>query len=245
MPSSSHAVVVSYYDQRSFEPLVSLLRSLKKYPAGLEYGLYLTINGRSESLPRDILDSFDGVFEQENAGYNLGAWQNAWQKIEAQYFLFLQDDCFIRRRYWLKAFDDRYQCLAQPALLGEYLNPNWDSSWQSLLNHKNPETQKRAENYLETLAEIDVPPGDTARHLTAVVQYLSRAALQAVGGYRSFDNYQQAIAAEIAISRQIESLGGQLCQVHGVAHRFVGHPQWRSKDFKGRLRRYFGPTIHK
>jgi hypothetical protein len=41
---------------------------------------------------------------RENTGFNIGAWDYGWRHLPPyDYYLFLQDDCFIVRPLWLKA----------------------------------------------------------------------------------------------------------------------------------------------
>jgi len=231
------AVVVSTWVGNPPDYLRRLCSSMRKQPAGVDYRLFLSANGLDYEIPPDLKGLFHRVFIRENRGFNLGAWDHAWRHLpDHDFFLFLQDDCRVIRRRWLQAFLERFHQLPRCGLLGENLNRNWDREWSALLSSRSERSDRgctspspvsrRARFYRETLERWRIPPGRTARHLTAVVHFTSRAVLEEVGGYDLADNYEEAIAAEIAISRKIEASGHAIAQVGARRHSRIAHREW-------------------
>lgn len=231
------AVVIAGWQGHDRAPLEALLSTFERYPAGLEHDLVLCVNGAGFDLPPSLRDRFASVFVRENTGYNLGAWDHAWRRLpEHERFLFVQDECTALRRNWLAAFATRFDRTPGCGLVGEHLNRPWDRRWTELCASEGT-GGARARTYLATLERWGAPAGDRATHLTTVVQYTSRAVLEAVGGYRIGASYDEAIAAEIGFSRAVADRGLALVQLGTRRHCRIAHPQWPSDGVAGRLSR--------
>jgi hypothetical protein len=240
------AVVISSWVGHPSKYLLTLRESIARHPPGAGHDLFLCANGLDYSLPGELVPLFSEIFIRENTGYNLGAWDHAWRQLPGyDRFLFLQDDCLVKRPGWLRDFIHCFDSTPACGLVGEHLIRAWDRPWSELTEQKDrdarddraSEQAALARFYRETLARWGIPEGPTARALTAVVHFTSRSILEEVGGYNLGRNYQEAIAAEIGFSRKIEARGYSLVQIGRQRHSRIGHPQWNRQGFFARLRR--------
>jgi len=239
------AVVISSWVEHRFRYVGGICDSMVRHPAGLDYDIFLSVNGREHPPPANLVRRFSGVFTRENVGYNLGAWDYAWRHLPGyDRFLFLQDECIVKRARWLEDFVRRFDATPACGLVGEHLIAGWHRSWDDLvnaaLNAHSPtaiEQCQWASFYRRTLARWGIPEGPTARHLTTVVHFTSRSILEEVDGYNIGHSYREAIAAEIGFSRKIEARGYRLMQIGRRRHSRIGHPQWDRRGFLSRLRR--------
>jgi hypothetical protein len=240
------AVVVSTWSGNPPEYLLALCRSMQEHEAGVPFDPVLVANGLDFQLPSELRARFREVLVRENRGLNLGAWDHAWRALpEHERFLFLQDDCRVLRKGWLADFARRFESVPRCGLVGEHLNHGWDRPWGELCDAELQGARKgeagrrfaaRARGYRERLAAWGVPEGATARHLTSVVHFTSREMLEAVNGYRSARDHDEAIAAEIAFSRQIAARDRELVQVAARRHSRIGHREWKSESLLSHVR---------
>ncbi len=244
------AVVVSTWTGNPSSYLIALCRSLTEYPAGADYDLFLCANGLGYSPPEELVPLFKNIFIRENTGYNLGAWNYAWQQLpDYDRFLFLQDDCVIRRHMWLSDFIECFDSNTRCGLVGETLQRGWGKPWSMMCNpepmdRKDREPVKRAAwvSFVRNmLAQWGIPEGPTGLHITTVVQFTSRAVLEEVDGYNIGLTKEQAIAAEVGFSRKVEAKGYKLVQIGRRRHGRIGHREWPRNTFFYRLKR----SIHK
>jgi hypothetical protein len=240
------AVVISSWVGHPSKYLLALCESIARHPPGAGHDLFLCANGLDYSPPGELVPLFSEIFIRENTGYNLGAWDHAWRQLPGyERFLFLQDDCLVKRPRWLRDFILRFDSTPACGLVGEHLIRAWDRPWSELTDPRAPRSRRGhsseqsalANFYSETLARWGIPEGPTARALTAVVHFTSRSILEEVGGYNLGRTYQEAIAAEIGFSRKIEARGYSLVQIGRQRHSRIGHPQWNRQGFFARLRR--------
>ena len=235
------AVVISTWDGNPSDYIFSLVDSLNRYNAGVPYDLYLCANGESYRLPQNLSNIFKKLLVRENTSFNLGAWDYAW-RILPQYdnYLFMQDDCYIKKNNWLKDFIQCFNSIEKCGLVGEYLNKSWDMPWTELTGSDSKKKvskkkRERAEFYIETLRKWGIPKSETASHLTSVVHFASRKILEEVDGYIITNDYNEAIAAEIAFSKKIQNKGYEIVQIGKRRHSRIGHRQWMSDGFFSRL----------
>ena len=249
------AVVVSTWTGHPPDYLRALCASFERHEAGADYALVLCANGEDYRLPSGLESAFERIFVRENVGFNMGAWDFAWRRLDDyDRFLFAQDDCYVRQRRWLRDFIACFERTPRCGLVGENLRRPWNKPWDVLLRENGERSSSepradggaaRARYYRKLIEDWGIPPGENARHLTAVVQFTSREALEAVDGYNIAATYQEAIAAEIAFSRKIEARGLQLAQVGRYRHSRIGHRQWRQKDPISRWRRSMAKRIRR
>jgi len=241
------AVVVATWEGNPPRYLRGLLESFERYDAGLLFRPFLVVNGHGYPLDASIAACFERVLERENTGFNLGAWDHAWRALgDCERFLFLQDDCFARRRNWLRDIALRFDRTPRCGLVGEQIQRNFDRPWSELVvarsatltsRRVSASVAARARYYREKLREWGIHEGRAARHVTTVVQYTSREVLEDVGGYDLVSNYEDAIAAEIGFSCKLTARGYALAQVGRRRHARIGHREWSDDGFAARLRR--------
>jgi hypothetical protein len=238
-------VVVSHYDARPSAPLVRLLDELHRQPAGWPYALRVVVNETSGArLP--ALPSAVEVLRRPNLGFNIGAWEHGW-RTDPPYsaYLFLQDECVVRRSPWLLPFVER---ASEPeiGLLGERLNPAWAFTWEELgrrlQGHRLPahevdgQETDRLSAYHAFFARQGIPPGTRGDHLQTLALFARREVLETMGGFPLGRNYGEAIAAEIGTSKKVEALGLRIAQVGDLPFSCFAHPQWLARDAEHRAR---------
>ncbi|MEZ4601553.1 MAG: hypothetical protein R2940_17330 [Syntrophotaleaceae bacterium] len=242
------AVVISAWEGHPALVLRRLVNSMKRFAPGVPFDPVLSINGEGYDLPEDLAAVFRHVFRRENTGYNLGAWDHAWRHLAGyDYYLFLQDECFIRRGNWVRLFLQRFAGDRDCGLIGENLNPGWNHSWQDLIESESFSEKKRqrAMLYRQLLQQWGIPAGQTAAHLTSVVQFTARRILEEVDGYPIRNEHGEAVAAEIGFSRKIAAAGYSLHQLGRWRHQTIGHPQWPTEALWRKFRESLRPTAHR
>lgn len=246
----SSALIISFYDRRPLEPLVSLLDSLDRHAAGSEVRRLLVVNATgAQEIPTAVASRVDEVFTRANRGMNIGAWDAGWRHWPGfDNYLFLQDECFAVRDGWMRAVED---ALAKPGagLVGESLNPAWDKDWDALRTtagtSRLPEhlidgraADNRVDCYLHHMRRYGIEPGSGGRHLRSLVWALSADTLRAIGGFPEGGNYGECIAAEIGVSRAVAALDRRVEQFADAPFHFFRHCEW-NQDRAG------GPFTHK
>jgi hypothetical protein len=232
-------VIISFWCERSIKPLLHLLKQLQRIESGCLFDIVVVCNANSLGNIPDLpqLDSQKVKYLiRENTGFNIGAWDYGWRHLPPyDYYLFLQDDCFIVRPLWLKAFVDRFCQSPQIGFLGESLN--WECTWEELVRSSynqinrdhllNGEPVKRVDFYRHFLEEHKIPEGETAEHLQSIIIFTSRSILEKIDGFILGKNYGEAIASEIAISKKVQGLGYQIQTVNpDSCYHYIAHPQW-------------------
>lgn len=230
--SSKTLVVISYWDQRPVADLNGLIRSMERHEAGRSFDACIVVNqesGRALDAPKTTFPL--SVLNRPNAGMNIGAWDWGWREMPLyDHYIFLQDECRILRDGWLDAY---VRCLLEPevGIVGESINQRWCRSWDELVAEppKNPRSNlvlERARICLRFMRSLNIPAGLTARHLRSLIWGLSKSTLQKLSGFPIGANYEECIAAEVAVSRQVESLGLSIRQIHRLPFYYVSHVQW-------------------
>ncbi|BCU14391.1 hypothetical protein MAN88_49550 [Microcystis aeruginosa] len=92
-------VIISFWCERSIKPLLHLLKQLQRIESGCLFDIVVVCNANSLGNIPDLpqLDSQKVKYLiRENTGFNIGAWDDGWRHLPPyDYYLFLQDDCFI------------------------------------------------------------------------------------------------------------------------------------------------------
>jgi len=238
--STPVAVIVASWSGSNSDSVARLVSGMHDHTAGIDFNLYCCINGEGFTLPDSLSARFTRVFRRENLGFNLGAWDYCWRNLPGHdYFLFLQDECFIRRRNWLKGFLSAYRRLPGAGLVGENYNTRWSKPWDTLTDEAySRRIAKRARCYRFWLEQRNIPIGSHAGHLATVAQFTSREVLEQVGGFDICESYDEAIAAEIAFSRKCINAGMGIAQADVRRHFFIGHPQWPCDRLLPAIRRH-------
>lgn len=232
-------VVVSFYEPRPMAPLEELVHALLRTPAGADFDIVVVVNRTTSgtlALPIPV-DAVKAVLNRPNEGMNIGAWDHGWRHFpDYDGYLFLQDECELKSECWLKPFVDAAG-MPGTGLIGESWNAGWDRSWEamrvSVEGQHMPEhnLQGRAANrvdvYLEFMSRRGVATGQRAGHLRSLVWFANRHTLVAMNGFLQGANFGECIAAEIAATKCVESLGLRSLQVDVQPFRYFGHKEWR------------------
>lgn len=230
-------VVVAHYAERPLDPLVHLLDSMARFPAGAAYEVRVVVN-------RDLADEIClperhggvEVIYRPNAGYNIGAWEAGWRRgPEYGGYLFLQGECQVVRAEWIAAFS---AAAAGPGvgLVGECLSPDWDAPWDELAERFRGQTlpehtvegrpTDRVDCYRDFFRRRGISPGVRGDHLQSLILFARRAVLERVGGFPQCGGYGEAIAAEIGTSKKVQAAGLTVRQIEVEPFAYIEHPQW-------------------
>lgn len=250
MTGSKHTlVVISYYDRRPIDNLVALIKTLETHEACSPFDVCVVVNRTSD---REIqLPDFSmpvQVVYRPNLGMNIGAWDYGWRVNSGyQHYLFLQDECYAIREQWLSSFKQKL-AETNAGLVGESLNSNWDRNWNQLRveqekvvmpEHEiNGKRVNRVDFYLNYLRSQQTSAGPTGRHMRSLVWFLGVGTLEKINGFPIGRNYGECIAAEITVSKKVESLGLSIVQVDAQPFSYFRHVEW-NQDCAG------APFTHK
>lgn len=174
-------VVISFYEPRPLLPLEELIRALSQTLAGADFDIVLIVNRTTSgemALPFPT-DAFKAIVNRPNEGMNIGAWDHGWRQFpDYQGYLFLQDECVLKSKFWLKAFVEAAK-LPGAGLIGESWNSGWDRPWsamrltvegQDMPEHSLQGTPaNRVDVYLEYMARHGIDAGQKAGHLRSLV----------------------------------------------------------------------------
>ena len=236
-------VVVSYWVGRSPRALHRLLNQMQLVDAGVPFDLVIVCNGGDRqplTLPSRFDDLRPRILNRENSWYNIGAWHHAWERTEGyKYYLFLQDDCFLKDVAWLHDFIHRLKFDPGIGLLGEYINYD-RMSWEYVRRvvytdyMGDPSTWPYPEHPVDyfhrVLAGRQIDPTGYAGHIPLIVLFASRRVLDEVGGFPYFGpTYRDGIASEYGIAKSVENRGHRLATVVDQTFRYLGHPQWTDR----------------
>ncbi|PPD54307.1 MAG: hypothetical protein CTY10_07735 [Methylotenera sp.] len=234
---------------------------MMKVKAGCEFGLIVVCNGGNEQplyLPARFQKLNAIVLNRENSGYNIGAWNFGWQSAKSSYsyFMFLQDDCFLKEKNWLYQYQYRLSTDDKLGLLGEVIM--WDRmTWHYIrqatdrdlggdwYDKNQPHPIDFYQNYL---ASNNIPKGELGSHLQSIILFTSSKILSEIGGFPVGKTYQDAIACEIGISRMIESKGYRISKVDDYPFKLIGHRQWTGKrklinQIRNKVKGYMRPLL--
>lgn len=237
---TSALVVVSFYDGRPRSELDALLHDLATIPAGWPFSVLVVVN-QERAEPTVISAPLPDlrVLHRPNAGYNIGAWDHGWRSApDHDFYLFLQQECRVRRPDWLRPFVRRLQ-LPEVGLIGERTNPAWDRPWDELeqrfAGHElrdhfvDGKPATRLATYRHFFARHGIDPGPRGDHLQTLVLAATGATLRRIGGLPVGRDYGEAIAAEIGVSKRVQALGLTAEQIGPVPFTCFTHPQWQDK----------------
>jgi hypothetical protein len=218
------------------------------FEAGCGFTVLVVVNGGTVEIPTTVKRRLAahglGVSSRENTGYNIGAWDHGWRLLPGfDRYLFLQDECFIRREGWLGAFVERMRADPGLGLLGESFSKWWEREWGELLASDMNQAREdhvylgrvmpKVELYMRFLEDRAIPLGRTASHLQSLVLFTSRDVLLRTDGFPTGENYGQAVAGEIGISKQVEALGLAVDTVHAQRFRYIGHAEHVKRRRRG------------
>lgn len=222
LTSAPNLVVVSYYDGRPPTELVALLDQIAEIDAGALFDVCVVVNTINPSVPLDLPQrhKHKELLYRPNRGYNVGAWQYGWRtKREYEFYLFLQDECTIRRTGWLEAFQN-VAMKPRNGLIGESLDPF--VNWIAFSNYF-PEVYQDCR---KIAAELDIPMGKNADHLQTLVIGARREVLDRMGGFVLGESKRDAVAGEVLTSVVARAHGYRIRQVAWRPFEYINHQQW-------------------
>lgn len=228
MPPS--LVVISYYDQRPVATLIALLDQLRSVSAGALFDLLVVVNAEDSSAPalphrhKELR-----VILRENRGMNIGAWQHGWTHNPGyEFYLFLQDECVLRRPGWLAAFRNAARGRGV-GFVGESLCCY--GSWQAY-ERAHPGATRHCES---VAARYGIRLGSTPDALQTLAIGARADIMERTGGFVEADGKADAIAGEVLTSVRARSLGLRNVQVAWRPFEYIAHPQWADlRDMSGR-----------
>ena len=224
---------------------------MRKVDAGVPFDLVVVCNGGDRD-PFSLPAAYDGlgwrVFNRENVGFNIAAWDHGWRNADGyEYYLFVQDDCYLKQRQWLSRFESRFDQDRRIGLLGEmvvYDQMTWDyvraTTYEKFWGDPGrwPEPAHPIDTYKALFDRQGIPWSETCTHLPSIILFTSRRVLDEIDGLPFFGpSYREAVAGEFAISRLVESKGYRIAKVTDYPFEVIGHPQW---SVTGKLR---DPTL--
>lgn len=223
-------VVVASYKQRGDHNLERILGQLN----GLSPAI-VVVNDDSADCVSVRSHGDTSVLTRPNTGMNIGAWSEAIPYVaEYKTVIFIQDECFVQDSAFLSAYAQRL-AMTGVGMIGESLNPKWDCSWKAIARSRvNYSFQDeggshvtRVDYYRRKMVEWRIDPGESAKHLRALVWAFSRESLAAVGSFPIGGTKEESIAAEIAVAKKVEQLGFSVEQVASEHFKYFGHVEWR------------------
>jgi hypothetical protein len=235
-------IVISFYAGRDPSSLSRLLRDLDAYRSLIR----LVINTDNLSSPASLLDYGVETLLTENHGMNIGAWHKGFSRWpDADYYLFLQDECYLKKDGFLREIVQRMESDTKLQFLGESLNYRWDRPWRDLLlsplnqfssgHYINHQYSKRVDTYLHNLVRWGVDPGPSGLHLRSLVWALSGRLIRELKNFPIGTNRGECIAAEIAVSRKVRQLGYEIAQIGSAPFTYFGHVEWRDDGIAKRM----------
>lgn len=227
-------IIISYYNRTSPRSLRILLEQLSDYSDLIR----LVVNVESSNDVSSFASLGVKYCVTENEGMNIGAWTKGYQIWpEADFYIFLQDECYVKRLDFLPQIISQFKADQKVGLLGETLNYRWNHDWQLLLEspinryetqHEIDDIQsKRVDCYLHHMRRWKIDPGQSALHLRSLVWALPAQVMRRLGGFPIGRNKGECIAAEIAVSRRLISLGYRISQFGTQPFTYFGHREWR------------------
>lgn len=232
----SALVIVSYYNGWPPDTLYCLLDQLHTVPSGYPFELGIVIN-QTGSQASEVPHRFGNipVLTRKNIGYNIGAWEHGWRHFSSHdIYLFLQDECQLVRSGWLRAFVGSVS-RSGVGLVGESLNlfTTWKFLESSFLSLTSPNAEfagVKPDVFFQILDRFflanGINKGLECDHLQSLVLCTRRDVLERIGGFPIGQSKAEAVAAEIGISKRVQSLGLQVRQIGLRPFEYVSHPQW-------------------
>jgi hypothetical protein len=220
MPGSNR-VVVSYYDQRPIATLLDLLDQATGIDAGAFFDICVVVNAEG-TTPIRLPERHKAVavLHRENRGYNIGAWQHGWRADPRyDFYLFLQDECVIRRAGWLAAIATAARG-ARTGFVGEGMDcyESWktfDRCWPPIA----AEVRRMA-------AAHRIPLGTRPDYVQTLIVGSRREVLERTGGFVVGEGKVGACAGEILTSVRARAFGLRNAQVAWRPFEYIRHPQW-------------------
>ncbi len=230
----SFRIIVSHYYARPVSQLLQLLASLESYWPDVT----VVVNSDTPEMSIPSIRKLR-MIRNDNVGMNIGAWNAGFLDYpQADYYLFLQDECFLKRDTFREAVVARFKSDSNLGMLGESINSRWRAPWDALLDSSlnliesghyiGGVPSKRVDTYLNAMRTWGINPGLTGEHLRSLVWAFPGDVLRKFGSFPIGQNRGDCIAAEISVSRKIIDMGLKYDQFTGTPFTYFGHSEWRA-----------------
>ena len=233
-------IIISYYNSRPFLNLLSLYSSLDTF----RDDIIIVENFDHQPFLQVVLPTAT-VIPNQNKGMNIGAWTRGFLEAPNEdFYVFLQDECFLKRKIAIAEITMRFDNNPGLGLLGETLNYRWNQGWDDLA--KGPLNRiedghyienipaPRVDTYLDCMRRWGINPGDTGLHLRSLMWATSGPVMHRLGGFPVGRNKGECIAAEIGVSCAVRAVGLLVEQLNPQPFWGFGHREWRP-DGTGKL----------
>jgi hypothetical protein len=242
MIKTKTCVIICYWTGRSTQRLHQLLNQMLTIDAGTDFNLAIVCNGGDKN-PLTLPKKFDAlrpqIFNRENVGLNIMAWDYGWRAVgDYEYYLFLQDECFLKKTGWVSEFEYRMSADQGIGLLGEYIMwPNM--TWQFIRQATDRdlgvdwfpgESVHPLDFYQNYMTQQGISTTEIGSHLMCLVIFTKLSILQEINGFLPCKTYREAISSEIALSRLIASKGYRISYVKDERFVMIGHYQWTQQN---------------
>ncbi len=231
-------LVISHYNSRP----KNLLKKLIKSTENLKIDRLIVINDdlvENNNFKKESTNLF--FLNRPNIGMNIGSWNDAFFTLpNYEYYVFIQDECVILNDNFVHFYKD-YLNEKDIGMIGESINPKWNSSWETLLNSPlNSVDNDHLENglpvprvafYLSMLKKWKINPSNNASHLRSLIWGFKNNVLKQINGFPVGSNKGECIAAEIGVSKKIEAIGLQIQQVKKDPFSFIYHTEWNKNGY--------------
>jgi hypothetical protein len=233
-------IVISFYVDRPRDSLVRLLDDLQDFHPSV----IVVMN--TDRIDDNLMgEKSFRLIQNSNIGMNIGAWNRGFMEDpNADLYLFLQDECYLRRRDFAEIIESKFRVEPGLGMLGETINKKWDHPWSVIqrsalntieVNHFVGDLpSKRVETYLNAMLTWGIDPGSSGAHLRSLVWAFPGNVMRELGGFPIGRNKGECIAAEIAVSRKILSLGYRFDQISEKPFSLFGHLEWRDDGLSKR-----------
>ncbi|AMV37712.1 hypothetical protein [Planctomyces sp. SH-PL62] len=235
---SECCLVISHYNAWPTDQLVALLDQTLEIPAGVPFHTRVVVN-QARPIPLSLPErhAHVEVFHRPNLGYNIGAWDHGWRMGEPfEFYLFLQEECILLRRDWMKRFRDAASAPGV-GLVGESLGSK--ASWTRLRGESKglkrlfdyPRYTVPAARYemlTKTARERGIDLGRDGRHLQSLIFAARREVLERIDGFEATAvEYSRAVISEILASKAVTTTGLEVRQAGWLPFSVISHPQWK------------------
>jgi len=232
---SKSIFIISYFEGREKKYLKKLINQLMK----IDCQIGVVIN--DDKVKKIFFEKIDNIFylTRKNIGMNIGAWDAGYKYFDNyENYFFFQDECFIKNYSF---FEHYLYFLSQKnaGIIGDSMNTKWSETWEKMfsspLNYSiniNKQKIDRVSYYKKQIEDWDIPISETPIHLRSLNIALKKKILDKINGFNIGFFREQCVAAEIAISKKIESLNLQIAQSHQKPFYFIGHEEWNYNNKK-------------
>ena len=225
-------ITISHYSKRNKNNLIEIINSLKDQFCDL----LIVINDDNCVKEKNAVFSNIKTLIRPNTGMNIGAWNTSFlNNRHHDFYLFLQDECQILDSTFISQYINELS-KKDVGMTGESINYKWANSWnyieKSALNYKvgyniNKIPVFRVQHYLSLFKKWNIDAGQSGIHLRSLVWGFKKETLKKVFPFPIGMTKEECIAAEIGVSKKVESLGYKVTQINEKPFQLISHIEWK------------------